>query len=119
MPKTAINGTPAFDIGVSSVVETASWRRLETASSRPMISRTATPGKTGTSAADGPPLVHQIVFKFSTMGYVLHAVAIAEKSVSGGWLKIIGKYMHQEAPQEFIRGQSHQLLLVLVLVLRN
>ena len=54
--------------------------------------------------------------EFSTTGQVLRAVTIAEKPVVADALKAIWQDMHQEAPQELISGQRHQLLLVLMLV---
>ncbi len=54
--------------------------------------------------------------QFSTTGQVLRAVTIAEKPVVADALKAIWQDMHQKAPQEFISGQGHPLLLVLMLV---
>ena len=57
--------------------------------------------------------------QFSTAGQVLRAVTIAEKPVVADALEAIWQDMHQEAPQELISGQGHQLLLVLMLVVEE
>ena len=54
--------------------------------------------------------------QFSATGQILGTVAIAEKPVMADALEAVWKDVHQKAPQEFIRGQSHHFLLVLVLI---
>ena len=47
---------------------------------------------------------------------ILSPVAIAEKPVMADALEAVWKDMHQETPQEFVGGQGHHFLLVLVLI---
>jgi len=54
--------------------------------------------------------------QFSAAGQIPGTAAIAEKPVMADALEAVWKDMHQEAPQEFVRGQGHHFLPVLVLI---